>query len=152
MVTVSKEELKKAVLLLGKTYGNRFSVDKELFDVWYSEISGWELSCFWNAVRECLTTCEFPPNLANLKEQYREKYNEREEAKRWYIEEFHNFLRVFTDEEATNEVMQLYANLTLREKTTEGYRQGAIRGKKLRIQAYQYSDLTPEEFMRMAKV
>lgn len=152
MVTVSKEELKKAILLLGKTYGNRFSVDKELFDVWYSEISGWELSCFWNAVRECLTTCEFPPNLANLKEQYRKKYNEREEAKRWYIEEFHNFLRVFTDEEATNEVMQLYANLTLREKTTEGYRQGAIKGKKLRIQAYSHSDITPQEFMRMVKV
>ena len=116
MVTVNKDQLKKAINLFQGAYKN-FTMTKELFDVWFAEICTWEVGCFDKAVAECLSTCEYPPNLAELKKRYEALFKKREEAKGWYIAEYMTFLRMFP-EYHTEGVIELYAELTLKTRTT----------------------------------
>lgn len=148
MVTVSKDQLKKAIKLIGGAYP-RFDIGKELFDVWYAEISKWEASCFDEAVKDCLSTCEFPPNLAELKKHYEVYFSKREEAKGWYIAEYKSFLRMFPDC-STEGVAELFASKTLLKRSTEGYLEGIEKAKKLRAKVKEGD--TPIEFLQKVNI
>ena len=147
MVTVNKDQLKKAINLFQGAYKN-FTMTKELFDVWFAEICTWEVGCFDKAVVDCLSTCEYPPNLAELKKRYEALFKKREEAKGWYIAEYMTFLRMFP-EYHTEGVIELYAELTLKTRTTEGYMEGIEAGKKLRAKVI--AGESPLEFLQRMK-
>ena len=148
MVTVSKDQLKQAINLIGKAYSN-FTINRELFDVWFKEVSTWEASCFDEAVKDCLSTCEFPPNLAKLKNHYEVYFKKREEAKGWYIAEYKSFLRMFPDC-STQGVAELFASKTLPKRSTDGYLVGIERAKKLRAKVKEGD--TPIEFLQRVKI
>ena len=147
MVTVSKDQLKQAIKLFQGAYKN-FSITKELFDVWFGEVQAWEVSCFEKAVAECLSSCEYPPNLAELKKRYQALFAKREEAKGWFIAEYMTFLRMFPEYHIEG-VAEMYAELTLPKCSTEGYLEGIEKGKRLRAKVK--AGESPLEFLQRMK-